>query len=72
MRRHRLLVRNLRLLQLLEAARVGLTLRRLAEDTGYCQRTVRRDLEALQEAGIPIVQESGHRWRAMNWRKEAA
>ena len=72
MRRNRLLVRNLRLLQLLESARVGLTLRRLAEQSGCCERTIRRDLEALQEAGVPIVEEDGHRWRALNWRKEAA
>lgn len=44
-------------LQKMQTSRVGVTLEQLAEETGVTTRTVRRDLEILQEAGIPLVDE---------------
>jgi predicted DNA-binding transcriptional regulator YafY len=45
----------------------GSTIYELAEEFGIAVRTVRRDLEAIQEAGIPLVGETGDdhkkRWR---------
>lgn len=74
MSRNQRLVRELRLLQLLEC-RHGRTLNELAAEMGVCQRTIRRDLEAFEEAGIALVDEGSEqrrRWRVYNWRKEAA
>lgn len=49
-----------------------LPLSRLASDIGCCQRTVRRDLYALEEMGLPLMKENegpqGHvyqRWRIL-------
>ncbi len=72
MPRNRQLVRDLQLVLMLERARIGLTLDQLAAEYGVTTRTIRRDLEAIEEAGVPLVQDEGKRWRAMNWRKEAA
>jgi predicted DNA-binding transcriptional regulator YafY len=44
----------------------GVTLERLAQDTGVTVRTVRRDLEALQTAGLPIA--DSHEGNAKLWR----
>lgn len=52
--RNRMVVRNLRLLQLLGRRRRN-TMEELADALGVCSRTVRRDLEALQEAHLPVV-----------------
>jgi predicted DNA-binding transcriptional regulator YafY len=79
MARNRQLVRQLTILRSLDC-RIGRTLRELAEDARVTTRTIRRDLEALQEAGIPLVDETvesdvgdlQRRWRALDWRKEAA
>jgi predicted ArsR family transcriptional regulator len=65
MARNRQLVRELTLLQLLERARVGHTIDELARDTGVTTRTIRRDIEALEQAGTPIVDDAvngGRRW----------
>lgn len=70
-RRNRQVVRELQLILTLERARVGLTLRQLAAEFGVHDRTIRRDLAALEEAGVPLVEEE-HRWRVLDWRKEAA
>lgn len=53
------------------------TLHELAGKTGVSQRTIRRDLAVLEEAGFPLVDdvfdESGRRgWRVADWRKEVA
>jgi predicted DNA-binding transcriptional regulator YafY len=56
----------------LERARIGLTIDRLARKTGVTTRTIRRDLEALQTAGAPLVEDDEHRWRALDWRSEVA
>jgi predicted DNA-binding transcriptional regulator YafY len=60
----------------LERARVGVTLDELADESGVTTRTIRRDLEALQAAGVPLVDDTDERgrrrWRVFEWRKEAA
>ena len=73
------LVRELLILRTLEEARIGCTLSDLARQTGVTTRTIRRDLEALEEAGIPLVDELSEtegadrrRFRVLDWRKEAA
>ena len=58
-------IRQWTILRELEASR-GVTIRRLAETTGVTTRTIRRDLDALQEAGFPIydvADEVAKRWR---------
>jgi predicted DNA-binding transcriptional regulator YafY len=77
MPRNRTLVRLLHEVEALQASRQGLTLAELAALSGVTTRTVRRDLDAMQEAAIPIVDEkdegsSRRRWRVFDWRKEAA
>jgi Fic family protein len=71
-RRNRQVVRELQMLLTLERARVGLTLREMAAAFRVTDRTIRRDLEALQEAGVPVIELEEHRWRVMNWRNRAA
>jgi predicted DNA-binding transcriptional regulator YafY len=51
--RHRVLVRTLSILRAMEAGG-RYTLRRLAVEHHVCERTIRRDLEAMQQAGFPI------------------
>ena len=58
-------IRQWTILRELEASR-GATIRRLAEATGVTTRTIRRDLEALQEAGFPIydvADDIAKRWK---------
>ena len=58
-------IRQWTILREMEASR-GATIRQLAESTGVTTRTIRRDLEALQEAGFPLYDEPGEaakRWR---------
>jgi predicted DNA-binding transcriptional regulator YafY len=64
--RNEQLIRQHRLLQILERAHFGRTLRELRDElveqlglTRISQRTVRRDLEALQAAGIDVATHSG-------------
>ena len=75
-RRNRQIVRELQLLLLLEQTRVGVTLRELASQLLVTERTIRRALAALEEAGVTLVDtqdDSGaSRWRVFNWRKEVA
>lgn len=65
MARNEQLIRQHKLMQLLEATRFGRTLEELRDDvvrdlglTTLHQRTIRRDLEALTAAGLDIRQES--------------
>lgn len=51
-------IRQWTLLRAIEAARLGLTVGQMAEDTGVTTRTIYRDLEALQEVGFPLSNES--------------
>lgn len=58
-------IRQWTILRELETPR-GATIRGLAEETGVTTRTIRRDLEALQEAGFPIYDTAGDvakRWK---------
>ena len=59
MPRNRTLVRGLSLLRLLEDGR-HYQLQELAKTFGVCVRTIRRDLEALEEVGVPLR----HEWEA--------
>ncbi len=71
--RGRAFVRLFVALQAMQRSRIGVTLEQLAEECGVTTRTVRRDLEVLQEVGIPLVDEFGQgadvrpvrRWRVM-------
>lgn len=54
--RNRSLVRTWRLVALLRAG-AGCSLDRLSGELGVTTRTIRRDLDALQEAGIAICDE---------------
>lgn len=68
--RNRSLIRVLTELRALEASRVGLSLEELARQTAVSDRTVRRDLEALQAAGVPLIDVAAdlglkRRWRVM-------
>jgi predicted DNA-binding transcriptional regulator YafY len=84
MARNRQVVRQWQIVRQIEG-RHGKTLRELAEAFGVTTRTIRRDLEALEEAGFPLVDELEERcgaldypiadarcWRIVDWRKEAA
>ena len=73
MPRNRQVVRELQMVLTLERQRHGLTLHELAAKFGVTDRTIRRDLEALEEAGVPVVvEDDSRRWRVLDWRKEAA
>jgi predicted DNA-binding transcriptional regulator YafY len=59
-------IRQWKILRTLDAQRTGTHINGLAEDLGVSTRTIRRDLEALQDAGFPIYDEKrdGHTyWR---------
>lgn len=44
----------------------GLTVRELAEATGFSTRTIQRDLNVLEsELGVPLMEGNGRRWRLM-------
>ncbi len=55
--RGRAVARLLAEVQILRAARVGVTIEQLAADTGVGTRTIRRDLEILQDVHVPLVDE---------------
>lgn len=67
MPRNQEVIRQWRLLHLLESSRHGVSIDALAEEVDVTSRTIRRDLAALQEAGFPLYDErddDGHvRWR---------
>lgn len=48
------LIRQWQILQLIDATPTGVSVRRLAAKQNVHQRTIRRDLEALEQAGFPI------------------
>jgi len=48
------LIRQWQILQLIDATPTGMSVRRLATKQHVHQRTVRRDLDALEQAGFPI------------------
>lgn len=65
--RNRTLVRTYRLIALLRSCG-GCTLARLSSELGVTSRTVRRDLDALQDAGVAIWDDKPddvRRWRLL-------
>jgi predicted DNA-binding transcriptional regulator YafY len=59
-------IRQWEVLRAVEASRIGETIHSLAGKTGVSTRTIRRDLEALQQAGFPLFDERNGattRWR---------
>lgn len=60
-------IRQWQILREVEARRTGVTIHELSEQTGVSTRTIRRDLQALQEAGFAIYDEGGEhetkRWK---------
>lgn len=50
-------IRQWKILRAVESARAGVTIHQLARDTDVTTRTIRRDLQALQEAGFAIFDE---------------
>ena len=67
MPRNQEVIRQWRILHALETSRHGLAIDALATDLGVTTRTIRRDLDALQEAGFPLFDtrsdEGRVRWR---------
>jgi predicted DNA-binding transcriptional regulator YafY len=57
MARNAEVIRQWEILRDIDAARVGITLRKLAALRGVHQRTIRRDIEALCAAGFPLYDE---------------
>jgi predicted DNA-binding transcriptional regulator YafY len=51
------LVRQWEILRDIDGARNGITIGKLAAARGVCQRTVRRDMDALSRAGFPLYDE---------------
>jgi predicted DNA-binding transcriptional regulator YafY len=54
MARNTELIRQWQILRAIDAARNGMSIAKLAADRDVHQRTIRRDLEALQKAGFPL------------------
>jgi predicted DNA-binding transcriptional regulator YafY len=67
--RNRQIIRTWRIVRELSVG--GRTFNGLAAELGVTSRTIRRDLEALAEAGFPLVQDEQRRWRMFD-RKELA
>ncbi|MBX3441383.1 MAG: WYL domain-containing transcriptional regulator [Planctomyces sp.] len=61
------LLRQWQLLRMLSVRRAGLTLRQMASDTGRSQKTIRRDLEVLQQVGFPLTERVSDHGRK-HWR----
>ena len=53
-----MLIRQWQILQLLHGRRRGLTPRRLLEETGSSRATLYRDLDMLEQAGVPLLRET--------------
>jgi predicted DNA-binding transcriptional regulator YafY len=54
MARNTALIRQWEILRAIDGARNGIGIGKLAAERGVCQRTIRRDLEALCRAGFPL------------------
>lgn len=54
MARNSELIRQWEILREIDTARTGLTIAKLAAGRGVCQRTIRRDIDALERAGFPL------------------
>ena len=53
------MTRQWQVLRDIDAARTGITIGKLAAARGVCQRTIRRDIDALSQAGFPPVRRQG-------------
>lgn len=53
-----MLIRQWQILQLLHGRRRGLSPKRLLEETGSSRATLYRDLEMLEQAGVPLLRET--------------
>lgn len=69
MPRNQEVIRQWRVLHLLESSRHGVSIDALAGEVDVTSRTIRRDLAALQEAGFPIYDERDDEGR-VRWRLE--
>ena len=63
-------IRQWQILREIEARRTGVTIHELSRSTGVSTRTIRRDLQALQEAGFSVFDE-GEENETKKWRLEA-
>jgi len=64
-------IRQWQILQQVESARVGVTIHELAAHADVTTRTIRRDLQALQEAGFAIYDE-GEEHDTKRWKLDSA
>jgi predicted DNA-binding transcriptional regulator YafY len=64
-------IRQWQILREIETRRIGATIEELAALVDVTTRTIRRDLQALQEAGFPVYDE-GARNETKRWRLEGA
>ena len=60
-------IRQWQILREIEAHRTGVTIHDLAREAGVTTRTIRRDLQALQEAGFALV-DAGEQNETKRWR----
>jgi predicted DNA-binding transcriptional regulator YafY len=61
-------IRQWAILREIERARVGVTIDQLAAQSGVTTRTIRRDLQALEEAGFPLFDDRSHEDGRTYWR----
>ena len=64
-------IRQWQLLRQIESSRTGVTIHELAKEAGVTTRTIRRDLQALQEAGFALFDE-GEEHDTKRWKLDAA
>ena len=64
-------IRQWQILREIETRRVGVTIHELAAEVGVSTRTIRRDLQALQEAGFAVYDEGGEQ-ETKRWRVEGS
>jgi predicted DNA-binding transcriptional regulator YafY len=60
-------IRQWTILREIERARGGVTIDKLASLCGVTTRTIRRDLQALEEAGFPLFDDRSHDDRRTRW-----
>lgn len=63
------LARHWRIVRMLSASQLGVTVAQLAREMSVSQKTVRRDLELLREVGFPL-EERAERFGRKSWRIE--
>lgn len=68
--RNQEVIRQWQILKDVESSRVGVTIHELAERAGVTTRTIRRDLQALQEAGFALFDE-GEEHDTKRWKLDS-